>query len=229
MLQQTQVSRVREKYREFIEVFPDIRALARASLTDVLKMWSGLGYNRRAKYLHACAQAVLKNHEGKIPKDLSTLEALPGIGPYTARAVMVFAHNKKEVLIETNVRSVVIHHFFPRKKNVSEREIETAAKELARGQDPREWHAAMMDYGTYLKKEKGNSSKQSAIYTPQKKFSGSPREARGKVLRALVLGSASASVLARSTGLEIERVKRALDALTKDGLVRSHGNVWRVT
>jgi A/G-specific adenine glycosylase len=112
MLQQTQVPRVLEKYQEFLKAFPDVHALARSSLSDVLKVWSGMGYNRRGKYLRDAAIAIVKQYKGNVPRDATSMRALPGIGPYTASAVLIFAYNTPDTLIETNVRTAFIHAFF---------------------------------------------------------------------------------------------------------------------
>lgn len=109
MLQQTQVQRVQPYYREFLKQFPTARRLAEAPLSEVLKAWQGLGYNRRAKMLHAAAKEIAKHG---MPKTALELEKLPGVGPYTARAVATFAYDADEILIETNIRTVVFHHFF---------------------------------------------------------------------------------------------------------------------
>ena len=148
MLQQTQVPRVTEKYKEFLKKFPTVRALAKAPLSDVLKVWSGLGYNRRAKYLHDAAKQIVE--VGNIKKALA--HPLPGVGPYTRAAVLVFAFNEPDVLIETNIRGAYIHHFFPMRRSVSDTEISTLLSKVGAGEDPREWHWALMDYGAYLKR-----------------------------------------------------------------------------
>src|SRR3989344_8546842 len=123
MLQQTQVDRVVPKYTEFIRAFPTIRSLAHAPLSDVLRAWQGLGYNRRAKMLQEVARVISRQQFGRFPMDEVTLAALPGIGPYTARAVMAFAFNKPTVCIETNIRTVYLHHFFNDQTAVSDRLI----------------------------------------------------------------------------------------------------------
>ncbi len=111
MLQQTQVSRVIEKYKSFLKKFPTVEALAEAPLKDVLLEWQGLGYNRRAKYLKLCAEKVVTEYRGKFPKNLKELVALPGIGPATAGDILAFAYNIPVPVIETNIRSVFIHFF----------------------------------------------------------------------------------------------------------------------
>ncbi len=112
MLQQTQVPRVIEKYEEFLKKFPYVRTLAKAPLAEVLKVWSGLGYNRRGKYLHDAAKEIVGKYGGRVPRDAAALRALPGIGDYTASAMRVFAFNEPDVLIETNIRAAFIHNFF---------------------------------------------------------------------------------------------------------------------
>ena len=94
MLQQTQVPRVLEKYVQFMELFPTVQKLSKAPLGDVLRAWQGLGYNRRAKMLHACAQEIVRMQNGVFPSNTSALRSLPGIGPYTASAIQAFAFNR---------------------------------------------------------------------------------------------------------------------------------------
>jgi A/G-specific adenine glycosylase len=106
MLQQTQTERVAQRFDHWLERFPTIRALADASLTEVLAEWSGLGYNRRARFLHEAARSIMHDRGGVFPEDTDALDALPGIGPYTARAIVCFAFNKRECFIETNIRAV---------------------------------------------------------------------------------------------------------------------------
>src|ERR1700690_368149 len=195
MLQQTQVPRVIKKYNEFLKKFPTIRTLAKASLSDVLKVWSGLGYNRRGKYLHDAARVIVEKYGGKVPQDFAALRSLPGIGDYTASAVRVFSFNEPDALIETNVRAVYIHHFYdhlePRYQGdalISDRDIAAVARKAAKNQDPRTWHSALMDYGVHLKKLHKNPSRKSAHYTKQSKFEGSLRQVRGSILRELHKG-----------------------------------------
>ena len=111
MLQQTQVSRVIPKFKEFIKHFPDERALASASLGDVLKQWQGLGYNRRAKYLHEAARMIVDEFGGEFPKDQKDMQRLPGVGKNTAGAIAAYSFNQPSVFVETNIRTVFIHHF----------------------------------------------------------------------------------------------------------------------
>jgi len=186
MLQQTQVDRVRPKFEAFIQAFPTLAALAAAPLASVLTQWSGLGYNRRAKFLHAAAKEVGERYNGKLPQDLKELTTLPGIGPNTAGAIMAYAFNAPVVFVETNVRTVLIHHFFEGHAKVTEKEITEIAAAVLDTAHPREWYWALMDYGTYIKKQHGNNVARAAIYRKQSAFKGSLRQVRGRVIALLV-------------------------------------------
>ena len=146
MLQQTQVDRVIPKYRAFLRRFPTLRALARAPLADVLRLWSGLGYNGRARRLWDCAREVVANHGGRLPKDCSALMKLPGIGRYTAGAVTAFAYGIRSAAVDTNVRRVL-----SRAIDGVDSTDERRAWELAELVLPRsaagEWNQALMDVG----------------------------------------------------------------------------------
>ena len=185
MLQQTQTYRVEPKYVEFIRVFPTIESLADASFTQVLRYWKGLGYNRRARYLHQCAQAVVQQYGGVMPSDPSLLQELPGIGSYTSCAVSTFAYNQPHVFIETNIRAVFIAHFFQLQEKVTDKEIMPIIEQALDTERPREWYYALMDYGVHLKQQ-GNPNKKSAHYTKQSKFEGSTRQVRGLILERLL-------------------------------------------
>lgn len=185
MLQQTQVDRVVPKFNAFIKQFPNFASLARAKQSTVLRLWQGLGYNRRALNLKRAAETVLKEHHGRLPRDEDSLRALPGIGPYIAGAVRAFAFNIPGTFIETNIRTVFLHHFFGDTKNVHDDEIIPLITKTLDTKQPREWYAALMDYGTHLKKTLPNPSRKSKHHTRQSKFEGSYRQKRGKVLKIL--------------------------------------------
>lgn len=219
MLQQTQVYRVIPFYTRFLARFPTAHVLAAAPLAEVLRFWNGLGYNRRAKFLHDAARAIVAQHDGTVPRGYAPLRALPGIGDYTAKAVRVFAFNEPEVLIETNVRAVFIHHFFPRSRSVPDAKllplIGATVALLPRGTSARMWYAALMDYGTHLKATHSNPSRKSAHHVRQSKFAGSLREVRGEILRALLRGGDLALVGDRFP----ERFAEAYTALKREGLI----------
>jgi A/G-specific adenine glycosylase len=224
MLQQTQVDRVIPYYKRFLKRFPNVNMLARASLSDVLREWSGLGYNRRAKFLYESARAIVAR--GGIPHAYKDLRALPGVGEYTAKAVRVFAYNEPEIMLETNIRTALIHEFFPRKRMVSDKRIIPLLVATVKNIDsPREWYAALMDYGAHIKKEHGNATRRSRTYTKQKTFKGSLRQVRGAILRELTQGGPAKKVLGKKIGFKTMHVVRALKALERDGLVVRQGEV----
>lgn len=228
MLQQTQVERVIPKYRAFLTTFPTVEALAKASLKDVLILWQGLGYNRRAKLLHECARAIVHTQGGKFPKTHAGLVALPGIGHYTAGAVMAFAYNKPVPIIETNIRTVMIHHYFKNKETVSDAEImKVVSRTLPL--DVRTWYAALMDYGTHLKKAVGNISRKSTSYTKQSTFKGSRRQLRGAIIRALTSAPhTKKEFLKVCGGFTAEQLDSELGALLKEGLIVSGRGRYRL-
>lgn len=201
MLQQTQVERVIPKYKQFLKLFPSVQALAAAPLGEVLVAWQGLGYNRRAKMLHSCAQVLVTTLKGKWPLTHAGLVALPGIGPYTASAILAFAFNIPTPLIETNVRTVYLHHFFPWENDVPDSALLPIIERTLDQKDPRSWYAALMDYGTHLKATVGNKSRASKHHTSQSTFAGSDREIRGAIVR----------LLSQLTALSIKEIKKKLD------------------
>jgi A/G-specific adenine glycosylase len=227
MLQQTQVDRVIPYFSRFTTRFPTIRSLSKAPLGDVLRLWQGLGYNRRAKMLHECAKKVLLSHKGKMPDTYEDLLALPGIGPYTASAVMAFAYNKPLPLIETNVRAAFIHHFFPLRDTVHDSELLSLIEEVLDRKKPREWYSALMDYGSHLKRTTGNASRRSAHHVRQSKFEGSDRQVRGAILRSLAVQPRSLAMLVRDTKHAKVRVEVQLKALMKEKMVvQKKGAYW---
>ncbi len=217
MLQQTQVPRVIEKYKTFLTLFPTVHALAAAPLSSVLAAWSGLGYNRRAKFLHDMAKEIVKKRKGAFPKTVAALESLPGVGPYTARAIAAFAYNEPVVLIETNVRSAYLHHFFPGKQGISDQALLPIIAATLDRKAPREWYAALMDYGAHLKASGNTAHRGSAAYKKQSAFIGSRRQARGAIIRALLTGAQTAAALSRAANTK--DISAILSDLSKEGLV----------
>jgi A/G-specific adenine glycosylase len=229
MLQQTQVSRVIEKYKEFLKSFPSVRALARAPLSEVLRVWSGMGYNRRAKYLREAAKEIVEKQKGRVPFVYSELVELPGVGSYTASAVRVFAFNEPDVFLETNIRAAYIDHFskiWVYETQISDKQILRIAAKAAEGQDPRTWHWALMDYGSYLKKSGVRNNHRSAHYMKQPTFEGSLRQVRGEILRRLMKGESGIQPFDK------QRVKKkwekGLEGLARDGLIENKKGKWRI-
>lgn len=185
MLQQTQTSRVTAKYEEFLKKFKNFEDLAKATTEEVLRAWSGLGYNRRALYLKKIAELVSKE-KSEFPLDPKVLVSFPGIGPNTAGSIYVFTTNKPYVFIETNIRRVFIHEFFKDSSKISDKQLLELVNKTLDTKNPREWYYALMDYGAYLAKTEINPNRKSKHYSKQSKFEGSLRQVRGKILKILL-------------------------------------------
>ncbi|MDR3579402.1 MAG: A/G-specific adenine glycosylase [Oryzomonas sp.] len=224
MLQQTQVERVKAKYAEFLAAFPTFSDLAGAPLPHVVRVWQGLGYNRRALALKRCAGEIMERFAGQFPATIEELESLPGIGPYTARAVAAFAFGTAEAFIETNIRAVFIHFFFHNRDKVGDREImPLVAVTLDRG-DPRTWYYALMDFGMMLKQSHPNPGRRSAHHARQSRFEGSNRQLRSRMLRAVLeQPGITAGALAELLGAEPEAVRRNLEAMQREGFLGKRG------
>ena len=185
MLQQTQTYRVVPKYTVFMQKLPTIAALAQVDLRTVLNLWQGLGYNRRGKFLHDLAREVVHNYAGIIPDTPEQLIRLPGIGKATAGSICAFAFNKPTLFIETNIRTVFIHHFFLGKTDIHDNELMPLVAATLDMDKPRDWYYALMDYGVHLKKMLPNPSRKSRHHVVQSKFEGSDRQIRGAIICAL--------------------------------------------
>lgn len=220
MLQQTQVPRVIEKYRAWIRRFPTAFELAAAPLEEVLSYWSGLGYNRRALYLHKTATFIVHTCLGKFPTTVEALKKLPGVGAYTAAAICVFAYNQPELLIETNTRAVFIHHFFSTEDGISDAAIIPLIAQTMDRSNPRRWFNALFDYGSYLKQREVNPSRKSAHYVKQSPLKGSVREVRGWIMKQLARKqSITQRELEKAFPQSDKRIRQAVEGLIKDGLL----------
>lgn len=236
MLQQTQISRVIPKYKEFLKEFPSLRALAKTPKSKLLKAWQGLGYWRRALHLQHTAKMIEKEYQGRFPKDPKVLETFPGIGPYTARALACFAFNSKEAFIDTNIRRVYLHFFFPKKNKVSDKELLKVAQKAAWEQNPREWHYALFDYGAEVLKDK-TVNKRSKHYAKQSRFEGSFRSFRTKAVQFLLKqkgNKATHKTLESFLKKELKTQKapysahEVIDALLKDQLIKKSSTHYRL-
>lgn len=222
MLQQTQTDRVVPKYERFIAALPDFFALAEAPLRDVLALWQGLGYNRRAIALKKTGQMVVDEHGGRLPDDVITLKTFPGIGITTASEIAAFAFHRPVVFIETNIRRVFLHFFFRDREGIRDNDILPLVEKALDRSDPRNWYYALMDYGVMLKGAVINPNRRSAHYTRQSRFEGSDRQIRGAILRLLLTGDGVPEAEAVSRfDAEETRVKRILGQLKKEGFVRT--------
>ena len=235
MLQQTQVPRVVTKYAAFLECFPTVAALAQAPAADVLTVWQGLGYNRRALALQRAAGMIQAEHAGVIPRSLEELRRLPGVGPAPAAALCVYSYGAALPFIETNVRAAFIHFFFQECPRVSDADLLPLVEFALDRDKPREWYYALMDYGTWIKKTHRNPGRKSSHHTLQTPFAGSRREVRAAALRALLA--------AGPAGLALDALRRAdpviaardpselreiLAGLTAEGFLSGDGERYRV-
>lgn len=225
MLQQTQVDRVIPKFTLFIQQLPDFVALASASQNTVLSLWQGLGYNRRALFLHRSAQKIVADFNAKLPDNSADLMTLPGIGPATAGALTVYAYGKTTPYIETNIRAVFIHHFFPNETDVSDQRLIPFVEECLDTEDPYRWYSALMDYGTFLKREEKNPARRSKHHVKQSSFEGSPRQVRGAAIKHLLShGSLSLHKLKEMIDDPQNRVDAIVVQLEKEGFIQIQEN-----
>jgi A/G-specific adenine glycosylase len=220
MLQQTQVPRVEPRYEGWLRVWPDLESLAAAPLEEVLRRWQGLGYNNRARRLRACAVAAVAaapaGRRAELPRTLDGLRALPGVGPYTARAVLIFAHNDDLAAVDANVRRVLTCELeLP--EALGDKALQTVADSvLPRGRS-RDWHNALMDYGSLVLTARSTGV---ASRSRQGIFEGSRRQKRARLLRRLLRhGPQTRAELALALELPDDEVARLVDLLARDGLV----------
>jgi A/G-specific adenine glycosylase len=245
MLQQTQVPRVVSRWREFVAEFPDAATCAAAPVGAVVRAWQGLGYNRRAVNLHRCAAQIVERHEGTVPDTLDALLALPGVGPYTARAVIVFAFGRDVGLIDTNAGRFVARYGGGRALGAREaQELADALVPAGRGW---EWGQAVFDLGALVCTRRNPRcgdcpvrlscawasagwpepdpvSGSAGISTPQSTFHGSDRQGRGRLVDALRVGPVRERDLPTVMGWpdDADRAERVARTLVADGLaVRS--------
>lgn len=228
MLQQTQVDRVIPKFEAFISRFPNEKDLAGASLGDVLSLWNGLGYNRRAKFLHEAAKKIVSECGGMFPQTKEALLSLPGVGSNTAGAIMNYAYNQPEPFIETNVRTVYFYHFFQDGDKVTDKDVLRLLEVTIDQEHPREFYWAIMDYGSWLKKQGLGSIQQSTHYKKQSALKGSVREVRGQIIRSLMIQDMTEQGLRRELNAD-ERFPQALNGLLKDGLVMATNGILHLT
>jgi A/G-specific adenine glycosylase len=225
MLQQTQVDRVVPKFEAFVRRFPDEEQLAGASLSDVLTYWQGLGYNRRARFLHEAVKMII--NLGAFPSGEKDLLTLPGVGKNTAGAIRAYAFNKPAVFIETNIRAVYIHHFFADSDTVDDQQITPLLEQTIDTENPRHFYWALMDYGTWLKRQ-GIKPSRSRHYKKQAPLKGSVREVRGRIIKTLTSTGHSRESLYEAVGGD-DRFERAVSGLVRDRLIAYDGSLYHLT
>lgn len=228
MLQQTQVERVIPKYTAFLKKFPTLQKLSNAPLSEVLILWQGLGYNRRAKYLHLASQYFVREYKGRMPKTVEELQRAPGIGAYTAGAIMAFAYDVPVVMIETNIRTVVIYHFGKRRESMKNSDIMTCVEKTLPKKHIREWYSALMDYGTYLKKKGIKTNARVKGYKKQSPLKGSRREIRGAVLTMVTSKKQHIKNIIARFPERKEEVLSVMNDLVREGFVSKKGEYYSI-
>lgn len=224
MLQQTQVARVLLKYEEFLRAFPDVYALSTATTAHVLRLWRGMGYNRRALYLKKTAEAIVGSYGGKFPQSEQELRKLPGLGVYTTRALLVFAFNQHVAMVDTNIRKIITHFFFHDRKQ-SDKVIQKVADTLVPHGKSWEWHQALMDYGALeMPKYRAKHQRGTRASVP---FHGSNRFYRGRIIDVLREGRENEAQLIHRLvahyGKSDDFFMVILSGLVKDGLIVRRG------
>lgn len=249
MLQQTQVARVVDRWGRFLERFPTVSACAAAPLADVVDEWAGLGYNRRAVHLHRAAQECVDRFDGRLPSTIDDLRSLPGIGPYTARAVLVFAHELDIGLVDTNAGRFVARALAGRR--VSNAEAQSLADAAVPAGWGWTWGQAVFDLGATVCTKRGPRcgscpiadwcawavdgfpdpdpiEGSAGISAPQSRFDGSDRQGRGRLISTLRRGEVDDDDLAEAMGWpgDPARALRVATTLVADGLVAHADGVW---
>ena len=228
MLQQTQTARVVPKYEAFLRKWADFSSLAEASTEELLSVWKGLGYNRRALNLRSSAR-MTQEWDWTIPNDRALIESLPGVGKATSAAILSFCFGERSVYLETNIRRVLLSCFYPEEQEVKDKNLELLLHELSLiNGDMKIWYYALMDYGVLLKALFPNANRRSAHYTKQKKFENSNRQIRGQLIHLLTdTGSKELSVIYDLLShFEDERILNSLEQLTKEGFVQEKEGVY---
>ena len=240
MLQQTQVSRVLPAYQSFMQQFPTVSGLAAAPVADVVRCWAGLGYNRRAVALHSAARRIVALHQGVVPDNLAELQALPGVGAYTARAILAFAFGRDEAPVDTNVGRVLMRVTATASRGRALQELADGAVPRGRG---RSWSAALMDFGSAVctaAKPKcpvcpvrqrcawlaaGGPDPAAASRAGSAPFAGSNRFHRGRLLAALRDHAVPRGELAAAAATDCsERAQQVAAGLVADGLASWEGD-----
>jgi len=232
MLQQTQVPRVIPKYEAFLKRFPSAAVCADSPVADVVRQWAGLGYNRRAVNLHGAAVAVVERHGGVFPDDLDALMALPGVGPYTARAVLTFAFGRGVGIVESNTGRVLAR---VAGRPLSQTEAQRFADELVPKGDGWAWNQAMIDLGATVCLRRSPKCGECPVRVhchwqdgpdpaapahKQSTFAGSDRQGRGRLVDAMRTSPVALDGIAEAAGWPDDpaRAHRVADTLVVDGL-----------
>lgn len=217
MLQQTQVSRVVPKYHEFLQEFPTLEKLASADTKKLLRVWSGMGYNRRAIWLREAARQILERDD--FPQNMDELRRLKGVGPYTSRSILIFAFNEDLAAVDTNIRRVLIACGFA-DEEMTDCQIQDIADALLLSGRSRDWHNALMDYGSDVLNARSTGI---APTSSQPRFSGSSRQVRGAIIRFLKdtesLSLNQLGIYLENEGIDSTELESILERLIEEGFI----------
>lgn len=247
MAHQTQVERVVPIWTRFVGRFPTPAAAAAEPAGAIVELWSGLGYNRRAVMVHEAARRIVERHGGRVPDDLDALMALPGVGPYTARAVLVFAFERDEAVVDTNVGRVLARW---RGMPLGSSEVQQFANALVFAGEAWTWNQAMLDFGAMVCTKRAPACLHCPVRSTcgwagvgpdpavgsagvsgrQSPFEGSDRQGRGRLVEALRSGAVDRDRLAIVMGWpgEDERAGRVAAGVVADGLAAWAGDLLRL-
>jgi A/G-specific adenine glycosylase len=247
MLQQTNVGRVRDRFDRFVTLAPTPAVCASVPLADLLVEWQGMGYPRRCRNIQEAAKKIVELHGGEVPRDLNDLMALPGIGPYTARAILAFAFDDDAAVVDTNVARVIARTLG---RPLKARETQERADSMLPRGLARDWNQVIMDFGATVCSARaprcgtcpvvsscawrgvGDDPARSTAFTsrPQGRFEGSDRQARGRLMKRLTEGALDSSAAASVMQLDDDgRARRLVDSLVADGLVELVDGFYRLS
>jgi len=247
MLQQTNVGRVRPRFERFVALAPTPAACVDVPLSDLLTEWQGMGYPRRCRNIQAAAGVIVERHAGVVPRDLDALMALPGIGPYTARAILAFAFGDDAAVVDTNVARVISRVVG---RALKPRETQEIADDLLPRGLARDWNQVIMDFGATVCaarspecatcpiaarcawRGRGEDPARTTAFTsrPQGRFEGSDRQARGRLMKRLTEGSVGAGEVGLVMGVDdAPRAARLVESLVSDGLVEFVDGAYRLS
>lgn len=249
MLQQTQVPRVQPKYEAFITAFPTLQALANADRASVLRLWQGLGYNSRAVRLHALAKVIIAERSGRLPTSSEELLTLPGIGPYTAGALVIFSQRKPAASVDVNIERVLKRVYFTPSQLPTKKDIAALQLKLIQHAEPHHLHAALMDLGSAICTARSPKCGECPLYKrcrtrgvrpdeirtvpKQSRFMDSTRWWRGQILKVLLQGPAAEQhiiyrIKQQPDADDEERCAKAIASMTREGIIRKNKKLLKI-
>ena len=216
MLQQTQVERVKKYYETFLNKYPNLETLAEAQTPELLATWQGLGFNNRVLRLREATKQILQNYKGRYPQQLKQLTSLPGVGEYTASAILAFAFNIEAPVVDTNIRRVLIYEL-NLDENISIKKLQEIALQITPKGKARQWNNALMDYSSLITTASKTQIKSQGT---QGKFEGSTRQVRSTIVKELLKNN---SITKQSIKEQFPQhnIEKILNSLEKDNIIKT--------